>query len=215
MVCCVVFSGLYFTRFNSAVNIQKITRAEDPTFKDDINYYDAVCSTLAVKEMSQFIKSKNREAGVAELTKTARWSDPEQAYDLMAEIYVDCDEECVKKGTGWSYAILANGLLMILLFCNLGCLAMGSIRLRWRLMTTYLAFILCFVHLGILIFTATVRFSKQGTLCSLYEYRTNAATTNVREFNETWTYAKDGSLIVALWVLQILGSTLCCILGGI
>lgn len=51
---CIIFSCLYFIRFNSAVNIQRISRDENPLYNDDINYYDAACSTLVLDNMKAF-----------------------------------------------------------------------------------------------------------------------------------------------------------------
>lgn len=56
-ITCIVFGCLYFIRFNSTVNMQKISRDEDPLFSDDIIYYDAACSTLVLSDMGVFLKS--------------------------------------------------------------------------------------------------------------------------------------------------------------
>lgn len=132
----------------------------------------------------------------------------------MVELNKDCGDDCLKKGTQWSYMLLANGLLMIMLFCNLGCVCMGRIKPKWRMMSTYVGLILCLGHIVILVFTGMFLFRPQGQLCSLNLGKTSAATPKLKNLNDTWTYQKDGMLLQILWILQIIGASICCVLGG-
>lgn len=119
----------------------------------------------------------------------------------MEELHRDCGDDCVKKGTQWSIVILANGLLMVFLFCNLGCVCIGRIKPKWRMMSTYVGFILCLGHLTLIVFTGMFLFSPQGQLCSLNLEKTNAFSPKVKSVNDVWTYEKDGLLIKILWIL--------------
>ena len=80
-IACVTFTCLYWIRFNSAVNMQKVTRNESPYYSDEINYYDARCSTLVLKDMKPYLTTQNRDAGVAAFKQSQLWADPEAAYD--------------------------------------------------------------------------------------------------------------------------------------
>ena len=46
MIGCIIFMGLYFARFNSVVNIQKIAEENLPGI--EVVYYDISCSTFWV-----------------------------------------------------------------------------------------------------------------------------------------------------------------------
>ena len=45
MIGCIIFMGLYFARFNSVANIQKIAEDNVQGFDSDLVYYDITCST--------------------------------------------------------------------------------------------------------------------------------------------------------------------------
>ena len=148
----------------------------------------------------------------------AGFTDNEKAFDLMVEVRDGCDGDldCLRMGSGWSHIILANAILMIFLFCNLGCIVMGRIKAKWRLMASYVGFALALAHLGIIVAAAIYRFRPAGALCSLIEgAATNAPTQVKADLNDDWTYEKDGSLILALWVLQLIGAPMCCVLASL
>lgn len=66
----------------------------------------------------------------------------------------------------------------------------------------------CFcVHFAIIVATGVYRFSLFGQLCALSTMPTNW--TSDTEVNDDWTYEKDGKLILALWIIQLL-SFVCC-----
>lgn len=133
----------------------------------------------------------------------------------MFDLKNDCtDKSCGQMGSGWSHIILANAILMILLFCNLGCIIMGRIRAKWRLLGAYAGFALALAHFGILIAAAIYRFRPQGALCSLDLTLTDFPTSNPKDSGDSWSFEKDGSLILALWVLQIIGAPMCCLLAS-
>ena len=119
----------------------------------------------------------------------------------MLDLSNNCDADCMKQGSNWSTVYLVNGILMILIFFNLGCIIMGRIRPKWRLLASYTGFALALAHLGIIVTTAIYRFNSAGALCALRTSATNVPTTNGSDSNDDWTYEKDGSLILALWIL--------------
>ena len=131
----------------------------------------------------------------------------------MKELYDDCDEDCMKEGTNWSAIILANGIMMILLFCNLGCVIMGRIKAFWRVLAAYTGFIIFLANLAILATTGYYRYRTQGSLCALYTEMSHAPTTEPLDVNDDWTFEKDGSLILALWLIQAIFMIPCCLLA--
>ena len=82
-----------------------------------------------------------------------------------------------------------------------------------RCCAAWLLSLVCITNVGVFITTAVWRFGPAGKLCSM-----NIAPTfqgNLKDDTEdTWTYEKDGQLILALWILQILGCG-CCLFGGV
>mmetsp|Transcript_7745 Transcript_7745/g.9322 ORF Transcript_7745/g.9322 Transcript_7745/m.9322 type:complete len:105 (+) Transcript_7745:480-794(+) len=103
---------------------------------------------------------------------------------------------------------------MILLFCNLGCVIMGRIKAFWRLLSAYIGFALFLVHVGLLVSGAIYRFRPQGALCALNMSATDAPTTDRDGMSDTWTYEKDGSFILAVWIIQLMGAPICCLLAS-
>ena len=73
---------------------------------------------------------------------------------------------------------------------------------------------LCCVHFCTWISVAVYRFRDQGKLCALSKIYTSVTSSDQGTVAEDdWTYEKDGSLILALWVLQLLGCCCCCFAG--
>lgn len=73
---------------------------------------------------------------------------------------------------------------------------------------------LCCVHFCTWISVAVYRFRDQGKLCALSKVPTSVTSSDAgTRAEDDWTYEKDGSLILALWVLQLLGCCCCCFAG--
>merc|ERR1712156_300107 len=210
MIGCIIFMGLWFARFASVSNLQTIDKDNNPNHKDDVVAYDVYCSTTQVALKTIYLKDPNgRESGINAL-KTEKtgdksrdlWTDAEKAYGFMENIYEDCDEDCMNAGSAWSMVLLMNGLLMIFIFLNLGCVIMGRIKAFWRVLAAYAGFVIFLVNLAILSVTGYLRYRPQGALCSVNADYTHAPNTNHKDVDDSWTYEKDGSMMLGLWLVQ-------------
>ena len=142
------------------------------------------------------------------------WTDAEKAYGFMEDIFEGgCDEDCVNAGTGWSMVMLMNGLLMVFIFLNLGCVIMGRIKAFWRVVAAYAGFVIFLVNIAILSVTGYLRYRPQGALCSVNADYTHAPNTNHKDVDDTWTYEKDGSMMLGLWLVQAVFMIPCCLLA--
>ena len=100
-----------------------------------------------------------------------------------------------------------NGMLMVLLLLNLCCACVGAYKASFRILGAICGYCLCCLHLVVLIITPALRFSKRGRLCAYSSAPTNYLGKDVDPIvDDTWTYKKDGALIIALWIIQFL----CC-----
>ena len=124
-----------------------------------------------------------------------------------------CDDDCMKRGTQWSTVMLMNGLMMIFIFFNLGCVLMGRIKAYFRVVAAYAGFIIFLTNLAVLSVTGYLRYRPQGALCSLYTANSNAPTTNKDDADDAWTFEKDGGLILGLWLVQAVFMIPCCLLA--
>ena len=68
-------------------------------------------------------------------------------------------------------------------------------------------------HFFILLATGIYRFDSFGRLCALNEEPTHIAPGSSGPPTDKWTYAKDGILIIVLWVFQLLSFACCCLIG--
>ena len=103
-------------------------------------------------------------------------------------------------------------MLLLLVFFNFVCIIFGTIEPLLRVAGSACAFCLCLSYFGVMIATAVYRFGKWGQLCALYMEGTNAKKVN-EPVGDDWTYAKDASMIMVFWVIQLLGSWTCCVVG--
>lgn len=124
--------------------------------------------------------------------------------------YCGDDAECYKGGNNWSKIFLANGILLILVVVNMLVIIKGTMTPIFRLVGAWLAAALCLAHFGIVIYTAVYRFYPGGRICALDNTPTGASGDEVED---TWTYKKDASLMLALWILQLLSMVICCAVG--
>ena len=95
---------------------------------------------------------------------------------------------------------------MTLFFVNMILVVIGANKLTVRLIAGYCGIALCIAHFATLIATAVYRFRDVGKLCTYSEAPTNVPNDKPEDANDDWTYKKDASLILALWIIQLL----CC-----
>lgn len=90
-----LLAGLYFARFSSISNLQKIALIELPGTDPSNVFYDLHCTTNAMKAMRFFLDKNRKDAAVGALIISNKWSDPERAFDLMLELKDECNDECM------------------------------------------------------------------------------------------------------------------------
>ena len=118
----------------------------------------------------------------------------------MRDLNEDCDAECWKKGSRWSLVYLLNALVVLLLMISMVLICIGTRHPKLRIISSYLASIICLFHSVVLILTAVFRFRPQGMLCALNEQPTYWSSDDEHPTNE-WNYKKDSQLILALWII--------------
>jgi len=123
----------------------------------------------------------------------------------------DCDSDCQKKGSEWSTAFFANAVIIMLVIFNMVCACVGTKKAIARVIASCCACAICCAHFGIIITTAVFRFRPQGQLCALSLRPTSVPADKDSEITDDWTYEKDGALLLALWIIQLL---CCCCCGG-
>ena len=99
--------------------------------------------------------------------------------------------------------------MLLLLLCNMCCVGFGAYLPLCRCLGALSATCCCCAHFAIIVATGVYRFSLFGRLCALNKLATNW-TSDDELPNDDWTYEKDGSLILGLWILQFLGFICCC-----
>ena len=106
-----------------------------------------------------------------------------------------------------------NGVLLMLLCCNMCCVCFGSRVAICRVVASACGTCLFVYHIAAIVTTGTFRFRDQGKLCALN--KTPTLWTSKTELpKDDFTYEKDASLIVGLWVVQIL-SCVCCMAAAV
>lgn len=144
-----------------------------------------------------------------------KWTDRDTAFDELLVVHQDCGDDCGSCGTNWSKLLLMNGIIMILVALNQACIMIGRHKAFFYLIGAYCGAIICLLHVAALVITVIFRFNTPGRICSLSTLPTNYYSSKAGEFNDMWTYSKDGTLILSLWIVQILGMPLCCIMAYI
>ena len=115
----------------------------------------------------------------------------------------------IEEGTKYSHVFLVNALLMTFFFINMIMVVVGAHKLMVRLIAGYCAIALCIAHFCTLIATAVYRFRAVGRLCTYVDQPSNAPNDKPEDLNDDWTLKKDASLILALWIIQLLGCCSC------
>ena len=147
----------------------------------------------------------------------APYSDDQEAADLIADLRKDCtSESCIEAGSRWSHIYGGMGTIMLLIMCSTCCVCIGAYKPIFRCIAGCAMNCLCCAHFGMWIATAVYRFRPYGKLCALSKVWTNYTSTDLLStdyYDDSWTYEKDGSLILGLWVVQLLGCCCCCFAG--
>ena len=141
-----------------------------------------------------------------------QFSDADEAYDLIKDIIEDCkvDIDCYKKGSQWSTVYISNGIILIFICVSNICVAVGAYNHLCRAIGAICGCCLCITHFALIVTAGVFRFSNFGKLASLHLGPTYVPSTNILDVSDDWTYEKDGQLILALFILQLLGMMLCC-----
>ena len=125
----------------------------------------------------------------------------------------DGDKECWRKGSEWSTLFIVNGLLWLFMALNMACVAVGAYKPMFRFIGACVACPLYCFHFAMLIVTGIFRFRAAGALCALDESPNNYEELDKNkqpQFNDSWTYKKDGELIMAIWIIALICGG-CCI----
>lgn len=195
-VICLIFAALYLARAGSVGNFQTWSEDNNPYHDDDTVVYDVGCLI---------------ESSRVDPDNLAGWS----AYVAVGTAAVDecdMDEDCIKRGTQWSTLFVVNGILYICLMINMICVGIGAWKAWARLFGAVCAFPMWCFNFAMLIVTATFRFRAYGKACALNEQYTNMTCSDadcINDVDDTWTYMKDGALIMGIFIVAILNCCAC------
>ena len=190
-VIALIFCALYLARLDTVVRVQ--SDVEEDNSSIDYNVYDQCpCAT--------YFDNDGKPVQCV-------YTDKEKAAELMVDIAISYAGEDYKAGTMWSAAYAFNGFLMLAIVVNFLCVCAGAYKAIFRMIGSLCACCLCCVHLIAIIVTAITRFNLHAQLCSLNPSPTNyVGKDEMPPATDLWTYEKDGALILALWLIQLL----CC-----
>ena len=93
-------------------------------------------------------------------------------------------------------------------------MCVGAYKALVRLIAALCTCILCLYAFSMLIVTPVYRFRPMGALTALCEDDTNVICTDVNDsscVNSDWTYKKDGELILAIWIVQLIFCVFSCV----
>ena len=138
--------------------------------------------------------------------------DLDRAKYLQDLIKTDCDADCMKEGTRWSLIFLFNGLTMALLSFTYLLIAIGSRYFTTRIIGACLNCFLSCVHFATIVTTAIYRFNTKGKLAAICIAPSYFEGSDTGVIGNSWTFKKDGDLILTIWVCQLfLVLALCCL----
>ena len=89
------------------------------------------------------------------------------------------------------------------------CLALGAFRPWFNFFGVLCTPCTFCAHFAIIVTTGVFRFSDFGKLCAITTLPSHY-TSESAEPSADWTYAKDGSMILTIWLLQLFTFCLCC-----
>jgi hypothetical protein len=193
-VIVLIFMALYLARLDTVVRVQAdLEDSLPPGMEADRNFYDQCgCDTYWDADGKR---------------QNCMYTDPIKAAELAVDIAIAYAGEDYKAGTMWSVAFAFNGFLFVAILVNFLCVCAGAYKAIFRMLGALCACCLCCVHLIAIIVTAITRFNLPAQLCALNPTPTNyIGKDDMPPATDLWTYEKDGALILALWILQLL----CC-----
>ena len=124
--------------------------------------YDVICNTYGLRHIFTHpdrVTESYIEYSIATNSGGNRlWSDSEEANSIMRDLEEDCDAECWKKGSRWSIVYLLNALVIFFLMISMIFICLGTKYPRFRVISSYLATLICLFHSVVLILTAVFRF---------------------------------------------------------
>ena len=196
-VITLIFCALYFARLN-AVNIMQIRTQ------------DALDATAAITGGS----AADLDYVVYDRSCGGPYSDEAAAAELKVDLAKDCDADCQKAGSRWSHIYASMGTILLLVCLTTICVCIGVYKPMLRCIASCCMTCLCCAHFCTWIAVAVYRFRPVGKLCALSKTWTGYTSTDLTELpDDSWTMEKDGALILAFWVLQLLGCCCCCFAG--
>lgn len=191
--CCgaivLVWGALYFARLDTVIRLQADAIENLPDYDEDGGLIYDHCKL---------------EAGY-------KYTDTAEAAELQKSIQEDCDEECMKGGTGWSVIYALNGAICMAIVLKQIIACFGAFIACFRYLGLCVGCLLCWFYLAAVIVTPVIRFSDQSKLCALNPSPSLYVSWE-EERSDTWTFEKDGVLIMSLWIIQLI--CCCCPLYG-
>ena len=143
------------------------------------------------------------------------YDDMNDAIDLFTDVINECGNDwgCWRRGSEWSGTFLMNGLILIFTMLTCCCVGAGAYQPMCRQLGALCMSVACMLNLIAAIMTAAVRFRPQGALCAAYHGYTAVPSDQIKDISDSWTFAKDGAFLAAMFILMLLGSCLCCALA--
>ena len=146
----------------------------------------------------------------------------EHAHNLYYDWFLECvkSRKCRAMGNNWHHIIpvtifcFVNIILAIFIIQASVCFCKqrkGCQLVVW-LFGMILLNIMQVNNLSSVWLTAKFRFSAAGELCSELDWA-SAFDPETERLTDTWTYAKDGLLIKAVWIVQLVTFPLVCAFG--
>ena len=91
------------------------------------------------------------------------------------------------------------------------CLALGAFRPWFNFFGVLCTPCTFCAHFAIIVTTGVFRFSDFGKLCAITTLPSLYTSSDIgAEPSSDWTYAKDGSMILTIWLLQLFTFCVCC-----
>lgn len=155
-----------------------------------------------------------------------RFSDIDQAQEYAEELREDCSEDCFKDGCRWSIIYKFCAMTLILIAFNGIFMTLGAWNIQTRAISGCCCCLLGIVNLAAMITTCIFRFNTMGKLAALSQQgsKYDGGPDNidivgkkvmlVAFLSNEQTYEDDGTIIIILWVGQIiLCLSHCCVMG--
>ena len=131
-------------------------------------------------------------------TPSDKYTDLSKAKEYYKELEDNCDTDCLEAGNRWSTIFVFTGTTLIFVAVVHVVLIIGIISHRSRIIGIIVSTVVSCVHLASIITTGVFRFNTMGKLSALSQMQTDPKDQNSK------TYESVATLIVWLWVLQML-----------